>query len=417
MTNTMTVKFKFASATLGTTLALLGSALVTGPSAWAQNFPVTPLQRATATQVAQAGVPLTELAANAPDSYAVVRGDTLWAISGLFLKSPWRWPELWGMNLDEIRNPHLIYPGQTLYLEKKDGRARLRMGAAAGADSANAAEMPALGTVRLSPRVRSEGLPDDALPSLAAHMLEPFLVGPVIVEEDGLKAAPRIVATQEGRVLLSRGDRAYARSPGNAALTDDPAQKQKAFRLFRNAKALKDPLTGEVLGYEAPYVGKAALVRSESTEQTSDASGASRTDIIPATIDIVAAKEEVRVGDRLLPEPEREFQSYVPHAPAAKVDARIVSVYGNGVVTAGQNQVVAINRGSREGMEVGHVLAIQTGGKRVVDPTDEARAEIRLPDERNGLLMVFRVFDKLSYGLVMEIRDGVRVGDRLTNPR
>jgi hypothetical protein len=412
MTNTMTVKFKLASATL----ALLGGALVMVPSSWAQNFPVTPLQRATANQVAQAGVPLTELAANAPDNYTVVRGDTLWAISGLFLKSPWRWPELWGMNLDEIRNPHLIYPGQTLYLEKKDGRARLRMGAGSGADAA-AADMTALGTVRLSPRVRSESLPDDALPSLSAHMLEPFLVGPVIVEEDGLKLAPRIVATQEGRVLLSRGDRAYARSPGNAALTDDPAQKQKAFRLFRTAKPLKDPLTGEVLGYEAPYVGKAVLVRSESTEQTSDAGGKTQTDIVPATIDIVAAKEEVRVGDRLLPEPEREFQSYVPHAPAAKVDARIVSIYGNGVVTAGQNQVVAISRGRRDGIEVGHVLAIQTGGKRVTDPTDEARAEIRLPDERNGLLMVFRVFEKLSYGLVMEIRDGVKVGDRLTNPR
>ncbi len=415
MTNTMTVKFKLASGTLGATLALAGGVLMTGTAAWAQNFPVTPAQKATATQVAQAGVPLTELAANAPDSYTVVRGDTLWAISGLFLKSPWRWPELWGMNLDEIRNPHLIYPGQTLYLEKKDGRALLRMKGSA-ADAANA-EMASLATVRLSPRVRSEALPDDALPSLNTNMLEPFLAGPVIVEEEGLRTASRIVATQDGRVLLSRGDRAYARSPDGKALIDDPVRKQKAFRLFRDAKPLKDPLTGEVLGYEAPYVGKALLVRSETIDQITDKDGKTQTDIVPATIDISAAKEEVRVGDRLLPEPEREFQTFVPHAPAGKVDAHIVSVYGNGVVNAGQNQVVAINRGTRDGIEVGHVLAIQKGGKRLVDPTDPQRAEIRLPDERNGLLMVFRTFEKLSYGLVMEITDGVKVGDRLTNPR
>ena len=248
-------------------------------------------------------------------------------------------------------------------------------------------------------------------------MLEPFLAGPVIVDENGLKLAPRIVATQEGRVLLSRGDRAYARGQGDAALIDDPAQKQKAFRLFRDAKALRDPISGEVLGFEAPYVGKALLVRGEATEQSIDKDGKPRTEIVPATIDIVAAKEEVRVGDRLLPEPTRQFQSYVPRAPAGKVDARIVSVYGNAVANAGQNQVVVINRGTREGMEVGHVLAITKGGARLVDPTDPARAEIKLPDERNGLLMVFSTFEKLSYGLVLEITDGVKVGDRLVNPR
>ncbi len=409
-------KFKQTSRALAATLVATGCSLAMQASALAQSFPVTTLQRATAAQVAQAGVPLSELAPNAPDSYTVVRGDTLWAISGLFLKSPWRWPELWGMNLDEIKNPHLIYPGQALYLEKKDGRARLRSGTATP-DAAGTAGIPPLDTVRLSPRVRSENLARDALPTLNAHMLEAFLTGPVIVDESGLQAAPRIVATPEGRVMLSRGDRAYARSQGDAALADVPTQKQKAFRLFRNAKALHDPLTGEVLGYEAPYVGKALLVRSESIEQVVEKDGKTRTDIVPATIDIVAAKEEVRVGDRLLPEPERQFQSYVPHAPAGPIDARIMSIYGNGVVYAGQNQLVAINRGTRDGMEVGHVLAILKGGVRVIDPTDVARAEIKLPDERNGLLMVFRTFEKLSYGLVMEITSSAKVGDRLVNPR
>ncbi len=386
------------------------------PAAWAQNFPITPDQQATASKTAQAGVPLAELAANAPSQHTVQRGDTLWAISGLFLKSPWRWPELWGMNLEEIKNPHLIYPGQTLYLEKKDGRAVLST-KQTPAEAAESAAMAAISTVRLSPRVRSESLPSDALPTLSAHMLEPFLAGPVLVDENGLRMAPRIVATQDGRVLLSRGDRAYARSQGDAALIDEPTKAQKAFRLFRDAKPLMDPLTGEVLGFEAPYVGKALLVRSESTQQSTSQDGKTQTDLVPATIDIVAAKEEVRVGDRLLPEPARNYQSYVPRAPGKAVDARIVSIYGNAVAIAGQNQVVTLNRGTRDGMEVGHVLAILKGGKRVIDPTDPARAEIMLPEERNGLLMVFSTYEKLSYGLILEITDGVKVGDRLVNPR
>ena len=416
MTKKMTAKFNQSTAALGAALVVVGSSWLAAPLAWAQNFPVTPAQQATANQVAQAGVPLSELAANAPDNYTVQRGDTLWAISTLFLKSPWRWPELWGMNLAAIKNPHLIYPGQTLYLEKKDGRATLST-KQSPAEAADRAAMAGLSTVRLSPRVRSENLPDDALPTLKSHLLEPFLVGPAVVDENGLKMAPRIVATQEGRVLLSRGDRAYARSQGDGALTDDPAQKQKSFRLFRNTTALTDPVTGEVLGYEAPYVGKALLVRGESIDTTGIRDGKAQTDTVPASIDIVAANEEVRVGDRLLPEPERLFQSYVPHAPAGKVDARIMSIYGNAVANAGQNQVVTINRGTRDGLETGHVLAILKSGKRMIDPTDPARTEIKLPDERNGLLLVFRSLEKLSYGLILEITDGVKVGDRLINPR
>lgn len=401
----MTPKSKVALAAL----AALTSIVMTTPVG-AQNFPVTAGQRATATQVAQTGVPLSELAANAPDNYTIKRGDTLWAIAGLFLKNAWRWPELWGMNLDDIKNPHLIYPGQKLHLEKKDGRATLRT-------TPSASDEAPIDTVRLSPRTRYESLASDALPTLKSHLIEPFLAEPVILSDEGLKAAPRIVATQEDRVLLTRGDRAYARGQGDAVLLDEPGKKQKAYRVFRNATPLKDPVTGEVLGYEAQYVGKALLVRSESTQEATGKDGKPRTDIVPATIDIVAAKEEMRVGDRLLPEPERQLQSYVPHAPQGKMDARIVSVYGSAVVNAGQNQVVVINRGTADGVESGHVMAILKDGARLVDKTDDARAELKLPDERNGLLMVFRTFDKLSYGLVLEITDGVKVGDRLVNPR
>ncbi len=391
-------------------LAALTVTLAASPTQ-AQNYPVTTAQKATAAQVAQAGVPLSELSANAPDRYTVKRGDTLWDISGLFLKSPWRWPELWGMNLNEIKNPHLIYPGQQLVLEKKDGRATLRM-AQSGAEGT-----PPTDTVRLSPRTRAETLASDALPTLKSHLIEPFLAEPIIVDENGLKRAPRIVAAQDERVLLTRGDRAYARGSDGDTLVDDPTKKQKAYRVFRNATPLKDPDNGQILGYEAQYVGKALLVRGESTQESTDKSGKPRTDIVPATIDIVLAKEEMRVGDRLLPEPEPQYLNYTPHTPQGPMNARIVSVYGSAVVNAAQNQVVVVNRGTQDGLERGHVLEILKDGARLIDKTDPARPEMKLPDERNGLLMVFRTFDKLSYALVLEITSGVKVGDRLVNPR
>ena len=374
----------------------------------AQNLTVTPAQKATANQVAQAGVPLSELNPTAPDNYTVKRGDTLWAISGLFLKSPWRWPELWGMNLNEIKNPHLIYPGQRLFLDKSNGRARLRMGASQGDVG--------IPTVRVSPRIRIQGLADDVITTLRSQDIEPFLAEPLVVDEGGLTLAPRIVGTKEERVLLSKGDRAYARGPADKKIVDDPA-KQTDYRIFRNATPLKDPLSGEILGYEAQYLGKATLIRGESLLETAGKEGKAVTEIVPATIDITGIKEEVRVGDRLLPEPDRVLTSYAPRAPATAVDARVVSIYGSSVRTAAQNQVVAINRGSKDGMESGHVLAIQKAGARIVDKTDGARDPLRLPDERNGLLMVFRTFDRVSYGLILEITEGVRVGDRLVNPR
>ena len=377
----------------------------------AKTLTVSPGQQKTATQVANDGVPLSELAPNAPDVYTVKRGDTLWAISGLFLKSPWRWPELWGMNMADIKNPHLIYPGQTLYLDKSNGKARLssRRG---GANS--------LETIKLSPRTRISNLPDDSIPTLQNSLIEPFLTEPIIVEEATLQAAPRFVATQEGRVLLSEGDRAYARSADGLALSIAAGQPRD-FRVFRNATVLKDPGTGEILGYEAQYVGRAKLIRGESVASVRGAEVKTgdlvATEIIPATLDITRSKEEIRTGDRLLPEPPVELLTYTPRAPANAVEARIVSVYGSSVANVGQNQVVVINRGFKDGMERGHVLAIQTNGQRLVDKTGTSFQDIKLPDERNGLLMVFRPFERVSYALVLTATQAVRVGDWLINPR
>lgn len=391
-------------------LGLLGAAL----GVHAQNFPITADQKATASQVAQTGIPVEDLAPNAPDSYSVKRGDTLWSISGLFLKSPWRWPELWGMNLQDIRNPHRIYPGQQLYLDKSNGRAVLRTRQASAGDG------PPMETVRVSPRTRFQSAADASIPTLASNIIEPFLAEPLIVDADAFAGAPRIVAAQEGRVLLSRGDRAYARgvSAGGAAgkPLSDARGEPLDYRIFRNAKPLKDPVTGAILGYEAQFVGKAELVRGESTQQVTAKDGKVTTEIVPATIDIVVAKEEMRVGDRLVAEPARSSQSYAPHAPAAPISGQIVSVYGSAVTYAAENQVVVVNRGTKDGLENGHVMAILKDGQVLQDRTDSSRTRIKLPNERNGLLMVFRTFDQLSYALVLQITDGVKVGDRFTNP-
>jgi hypothetical protein len=397
------------STTWVASLSIVGGVVLASSStaAWAQ-FVTTPAQKATAQRTAQAGVELSALSPNAPDVYTVKPRDTLWAISGMFLKSPWRWPELWGMNLQEIRNPHLIYPGQQLYLDKTSGRAVLRSRAGVGESG---------DTIKLSPRVRSTKLADAAIPTLPPNLIEPFLAEPVIIDEATLLTAPRIVAAQEGRVLLSRGDRAYARSQLDGDLSTAKEVSEK-YRVFRNAKPLKDPNNGAILGYEAQYVGSADLVRGESVRPGKDKDGKDINEIVPATIDIVSSKEEMRVGDRLLPEPKREFMTYTPRAPEQKVEGgRIVSVYGSAVVNAAQNQIVVINRGKADGMETGHVLAILSDGAQVLDRTNGGKEQIKLPDERNGLLMVFRTYDKLSYALILQITNGVRVGDHLINPK
>lgn len=394
---------------LGALTIIAGTVLVALP-AQAQNRSVSGEQRATAQQVSEQGIPLSELAANAPDTYTVKRGDTLWGISGMYLKRPWRWPELWGMNLKSIPNPHLIYPGQTLYLDKEGGYARLRTTPPGVPESETQ-------TVRISPRTRSDSLADTALPTLKSHLIEPFLVEPLVVDAQELLRAPRIVATTEERVLMASGDRAYVRGDASAPVRAEPGEP-RFFRVFRDAVAMKDPVTGEILGYEAQYLGKAELVRGESFEDIPNGKGGRTSEYIPATVDLSATKEEIRAGDRLLPAPARVFTSYTPRAPQIEVDARVVSIYGSfSAAYAAQNQVVAINMGSEDGLEPGHVLTLLTKGDRIKDSTDSAKTTIKLPSENNGTAMVFRTFDRVSYVLLLEIRGGVRVGDRLINPQ
>lgn len=366
-------------------------------TAWAQTstLPVTADQRRVADQVASVGVPLSELAPDAPDQHVVKPGDTLWDISALFLKSPWRWPELWGMNRDQIRNPHLIYPGQVLVLVKMDGRARLQLGQRVGGGAAG-------DTVKLSPQMRVSPLSGAAIPTIPLHLIQAFLTDTAVFDTDVLATAPRIVAAQEGHVLLGRGDLAYAR--GDFAGATD-------FRVFRSTRPLRDPTTREILGYEAPYVGTADLIRPGEDRPTGDG----KVDVIPATLRIKQVKQEVGIGDRLAPAPQRNLERFVPHAPEQPIAGQIASVYGE-ALNAGQNQIVALNRGKRDGVERGHVFALWRSGEQVTDRTGGRPEAIKLPDERHGVLFVFEVYERVSYALIISVQEPVKPGDRFTQP-
>jgi hypothetical protein len=373
--------------------AVLALAVLAAAPSVTQAFPITPEQRSTAQQVASRGVPLSELAENAPDTYTVKRGDTLWHISGMFLKSPWRWPELWGMNLDQIRNPHLIYPGQLLVLEKIDGMARLKLGTTVGS---------AGGTDKLSPSIRSESSETAAIASIPMNLIAPFLTDAMIFDSNQLATAPRIVAVQETRMLLQRGDSAFVSGElGNT----------RNWQIFREPKALVDPDTKQILGYEARYVGSAE--RKQDGEARPGATGGGLN--VPSTFTITSNKEEVAVGDRLAPATVRDFAPFVPHAPAAPIDGKVISLYGD-ALSAGSNQIVSLNRGARDGLERGTVLALWHEGKVVADKTVEHGKPLKLPDQRIGVVFVFRVFDRMAYGLVMQTTDPTLPGDRVTQP-
>jgi LysM domain len=371
-----------------------------------------------------------DLQPNAPDTYTVVKGDTLWGISGKFLKDPWKWPQIWNMNRDEIKDPHWIYPGDVIYLDRSGANPSLRLGAGGGGVGGGAVEGPGAAeanVVKLEPRVRVEPL-RTAIPTIPASVLGPFLTQPLIVEAGGFEAAPTILATTDERVVVGAGDTAYADriGPGDSL----------NWQVYRPGDALKDPESGELLGYEAHYVGDVRVRRYGDRETAT-------------TLDVIKSAQEINRGDRLAPARESTFPSFIPHAPGKLVRGVIMSVDG-GVSELGQFQVVAINRGSRDGIEVGHVLATMRKGEPIdayrhttylgwhlnlpdmrpnpVVPdvpsrthtseksADIARGSVRLPDERTGLLLVFRVFERMSYGIIMRAARPIYVGDVVQTP-
>jgi hypothetical protein len=357
-----------------------------------------------------------DLRGDAPESYTVTRGDTLWSISGRFLKEPWRWPEIWKMNQDQIRNPHLIYPGDVIVLDRSGRDVQLRVSRG--------------DTVRLSPRVRVEPLAAKAVPTISPADIEPFLSKPLVVGATELDGAARIIATDEDRVALGAGDVAYV---------EGVTKEQGAvWSIYRRGDALIDPDTNQALGYLAIYVGEARVQHFGEVSK----------------IEITRSEREVTNGDRLLPAAkEVPVFSYVPRAPAKPVKGRIVSTYGS-LVETGPRSIVALSKGSADGLEVGHVLAIyrtQPGARYAlrtaplwgrsgpsgddsprtyhseqITPRDAslypARQRItefdlaKFPSERYGLLMVFRTFDRASFALVMDASRQVSLNDVVANP-
>ncbi len=377
----------------------------------ADRFTTTPEQRATAEKVASNGVALSDLAPGAPSSYTIKRGDTLWSVSTLFLKSPWRWPELWGMNRTQIKNPHLIYPGQTLVLVKTaEGRVQLVLSGSQApvpgtpaavappppvAAPAAALAPPPVPTQRLSPRVREvNAAGETAIPSIPNNQIEPFLSQPMVVATPDLQRYPRIIATQQDRVYLGVGDTAYARG-----VTDPSIQ---SYHVFRPARPLYEPDDydrHDPIAFEALFLGTARVVHAGEV----------------TTLTITESKQEIGEDDRLVPIDHQELVNYVPRRPEKDVDGRIISVYG-GVASVGSGDVVALDRGGRDGLEIGNVLAVYHHGRDMVDRTQSAHEAVKLPDERIGHAFVFRVFDTIAYALLVSASGPVQVGDRVTQP-
>lgn len=319
---------------------------------------------------------------DAPDKHVVVKGDTLWDISAKFLQNPWCWPEVWGMNKEDIRNPHWIYPKQIVYFDRKNGRLRL----ANPLSTEN-------GVTKIQPQIRSLVNEQNAIPSIPSHLIEPYLSQPLIIEKEGFEKAPRIVAAQEGRVFLGKGDKVYVRGD---------LKGDTSFHAYRPGVALKDPDTKEVIGYEAVYLGIVNLDKKAKTPDGVD------------TFIVHNFKQEMGVGDRLVPVPATPIINYVPHSPKQKINAKIVSIYG-GVSVAGQSQIVSLNRGTNHEIDIGTVLEVGRTGAVIPDKTD-SKKPIRLPDEIYGKIFVFRVFKNISYGLVMQVSNTVQVGDVVRNP-
>ena len=357
---------------------------------------------------------------NHPDRYVVVKGDTLWGISAKFLKDPWQWPKVWKMNRAEIKNPHRIYPGDVVALDNSSGAPRLRL---------------MHETVTLQPGAVEEPLAKEAIQTIAPSVIGPFLSQPLLIENGQLDSAPRIVSAQENRLILSPGTRVYINNIKDGSNTH--------WNVYRPGEQLTDPDTKEVLGTEAIYLGDVNIARFGA----------------PATADIVRAKEEIFTKDRLVVSADEFKSSFVPHAPEAQINGRIMRIYG-GVAEAGPNTVVSINRGKKDGLEEGHVLAINRYGRIIKDPEykattsnkvvpeqknlkelnldvyqgpdgktvvnlakDPVRAkaalapnELKLPDERVGLLMIFRTFDRISYGLIMSSSDAISELDSVQTP-
>lgn len=349
---------------------------------------------------------------NHPQRHVVVKGDTLWGIAGKFLKDPWLWPKVWKFNRTEIKNPHLIYPGDVVVLDLSSGKPELKL---------------LRETVTLQPGVIEEPLDKSAISTIPLNVIAPFLSQPLVIEKDQLDDSPRIVGAQDNRVILSAGSKIYLNKV-------DEDQGLNWF-VYRPGVNLVDPDTKKLLGIEAIYLGNAKVSKFGE----------------PASAIVTKAGEEIFVKDKLVASGDEGITNFVPHAPETDVSGRIIKIYG-GLAEAGPQSIITISKGSIDGLEIGHVLAINRFGKIIKDPEydqkkskiseDKAKLNseaskdtenfenkpeknegmklepgmIKLPDERIGLAMIFRVFDNVSYALVMQASEPVHILDSVKTP-
>jgi len=330
------------------------------------------------------------LAPNAPDTYTVKRGDTLWDISGRFLQQPWRWPEVWRVNRDQIRNPHLIYPGQVVVLDRSGPY--LSIGRR-------------IGDGKLSPTVYSEEL-DKAIPSIPMADIEPFLTRPLVFEDGDMANAGTVVATESQRVITGNGDAIFAKS----LPSDDDT-----WQIVRKAEPIIDPVTGERLAWEAQYLGLARLIETGTPPVPSrDEHGEGALEV-PSTLQIIATEEEVGPGDRLVRNKDPHVLAYMPHAPETDIEGRLIALH-KGIHETGRHYVVTLNIGANNGLEVGHVLALHRDRGTAQYDGDGRKEYFDLPDLRYGVAFVFRVFDRVAYALVMDTDGQVTLGDHVRKP-
>jgi LysM repeat protein len=336
-----------------------------------------------ASQAPQGGLALNP---NAPDSYVVKRGDTLWGISKVFLRDPWFWPEIWQVN-PQVHNPHLIYPGDTLRLVYIDGRPTLTL------ERGDAA--------RVVPRVRSEPL-EGAVTSIPYQSVAAFMSKPSVLAKEQIKDAPYVLATRDRHVVMADGDTLYARG------FQSPVELGTHYNVVRVGDALVDPDDNRVVGYDGIFTGAGHITRGGD----------------PATLIMTESARETEAGDKLFVGGVDVPLDFVPSPPKMKTDGRIMAV-SNGTTVIGQYEVVVINRGAADGLAPGNVLAVFHAGDVVRDTANRGflntmsrftAPKVVLPDERTGTFMVFKTFERMSYGLIMEATDVIRVADRVENP-
>lgn len=369
--------------------ALLVAVATFAGQAWGADAAPASAPAAAAAAAPAEAVPLAD---DHPTTYIVKPGDTLWDISQMFLKNPWQWPSIWHIN-EQVANPHRIYPGDKLTLMWKDGRPMLTREEAYRTENA-IVEVVDADTLKMRPRIRESEV-SASIPAIPLRNIEAFLKENRVVSLEELQKAPYVIAGADRRVIMGNGDTVYARST-----TPKWTETLSELGVFRQGGAYIDPQTREILGYEAKKVGSARVLETEGAI---------------ATMRMLSVEEDIRINDRLLENEQRAIQSmFYPKSAPAGLNPAIIHIFGT-IGYAGSRDVLVMNKGSREKVEVGHVFAVLQKGEVVRDRnTGEG---LQLPVRRVGLAIVFRVFDKIAYALVMRSNAAIRVGDTLGQPR